>query len=380
MSKGDNLRKSQYVTSVTLSRREAREIPSEISQSFLINHLTLIGTKLPFPPPTVASLPFLLRNPKNLRYNLGCPGTMDLMSKIIDFTYYSPNVDVDILLPDGVRKKLNVPAFTSIDTLFNEAIGDLNIQREVVAFKRTIGDLVLYIPLCNLPISIFNPKGSVFTPEFIFIPKTMDLTRHTAMMLANIVDKYFTHLNVERGSKSDVLDKVSGLVNSCKGPISSSTRKKAQAFLDSIYVEHKYPFLLSRLFRYERNLFCLRGDGMVTVKRGDRNPVDYKASSLELDQLDLENYSFHFGNRKDVCEIPGRDLPQVLELFNVCIAECYRKVPLRTFNFDFPVRSNTDVPRVFADSRVNNIKEEKLQEVIEAQVSLGNRLLSKSVD
>ena len=58
------------------------------------------------------------------------------------------------------------------------------------------------------------------------------------------------------------------------------------------------------------------------------------------------------------------------------IIPIYSSITKHCFDFCLPERTRTIIPRLFEDSKVNHIKDEKLQEVIDSQSILSERFKS----
>lgn len=367
----------RFLTSIKLAKRSARRPTQDISQAFLINSVVLQNVELKYPPSILASLPLLIRNPENLKYNRGIPATKETIDAMIDLTYYQSPCLISYLYPDGTTEDVEFAAKETIYDVCQEFIDESGLSPKDVLLVRQMKDnSELRIPLCNMPIGLFYVEGARYSFELRYLPKTMKLTKSNILMLKLYFLQRSNEFEAESGVKEAVFNAVEKFLNVSPANVERE-EKRLDLMLNDIYTKPKYQGFIYRTFTTgEVNIikFIVQEDGRVMTQKNSLEPVYFKARDLNI-KNDKDGMYLIFGEKAFFVPMYKRD--RFYEFINLAYMTIWEEVPYHEFDFECPARTESVLPRVFEDSKANKIKQEYLQQVIEEQIQLGEKFTKK---
>lgn len=370
---GDN----KYLTGIKLSGRSARRPTQDISQAFMVSTVKLEKAEFKYPPSVLASLPHIIRKPENLKYNYGIPANKKIIDAMIDLTYYQPDCEIHFLLPDGTEQIETFKSYTSLNSVakfFAQELQYTDIDNLVLV--RMIGaGLNMRLPTCQMPIGLFHIKDAMWTFEFKFVPKSMPMNKLTANML-NLYINQRAHepTTIPQADLNNLIDFAAKLVDVAANP-TEPNKQKLQVFLDDMNTNPKFEAINSRFAKTgEINItyYQITKDMKMRVWKGVNVPNVHDAKDCVVRRTE-RGFALTFGENTQY-PIPRVFFESFYEFINFAMFENWESVTFRQFDFEPQPRKSGGVPRCYDDSRINFIKPEKLQEVIDSQLEFGRKL------
>ena len=363
--------KKQLLTSLKLSNRDSRTISNEISQCFLINSIDLSDSSLVIPPSCLASLPLILINPKKMIFHKGEIATQEILIKMIDLTYYSPDCELNFLIPSIGLIKKTFPAYTSITEVFKSIYLNYDLVNENFLLCRTfLNDFKLYLPLSNLPIGIFHIPEAIWTVSMYNIPKQQNLNLLNILLIKDFIQNRCNEHSPNQQIIDELFQKINYFINNPK--ISNPTQiliEEFNNFLKLLNENQKFQFLFIKIFKFGNNIFKL------IDKNIQINDINLPALKIRVFELENNNFEIGFLNNFIKYLIPNNCYLLLIEFINYCYLEFYSAVSNRDFTFDFPLRGTLKIPRACKDSRILKIKDELLPELYKKQIEFGENLI-----
>ena len=366
----------KFITTATLQGRSARNPPQDISQAILLNSVTLQNTEVKYPPSVLASLPLLIQNPEGLKYNRGIPATKETIMAMLDLTYYDPPVTLDFILPDGSEVTKTFAACTPTIEIGEELLGERKLDLSCVSLVRKYNDNeYLRIPCCYMPIGVFYIPDTKWTFELRCLPNALKATKENVQMLLLFLEQRLKEFQPEKGVKEQVFT----FLNSFLQPNIVLTEKddeKLGLMLEDMNALPKYEGFRAKTFRTgEINItrFTVEKDGRLRTKRNSQPNAYYNATDVVVHKT-KNGWDMQYGEK--VFYVPLEKIPEFFEFINLSMVPIWESIPKRSFTFESPERPENNpeiIPRAYQDSRINHIKPEYLQRVIEEQLQFAKK-------
>ena len=366
----------KFITSVMLQGRSARNPPQDISQAILLNSVSLQNTEVKYPPSVLASLPLLIKNPEGLKYNRGIPATKETIMAMLDLTYYDPPVTMDILLPDGEEVTKTFAACTPIVEIGEELLGEREIDLSCVSLVRQFNEKeYLRIPCCNMPIGVFHIPDAKWTFELRCLPERLKATKENVQMLILFLQQRLKEFQPEKGVKEQVFT----FLNSFMEPtvvLTENDDEKLALMLEDMNKLKKYEGFRAKTFiTGEINItrFTVEKDGRLRTKRNSLESVYYDATDVVVHKT-KNGWDMQYGEK--IFYVPLEKVPEFYEFINLSMVPIWESIPKRSFTFESPERPENNqeiIPRAYQDSRINHIKPEYQQRVIEEQLEFAKK-------
>ena len=367
----------RYFDAVRLQGKSARNPKPDISQAILLKTIILENTELEFPPSVLASLPLIIKDPSNLKYNRGISATKETIMAMLDLTYYDPPVTLEILLPNGTTVEKTYPACTSTVDIGNDLLGEMGIDVSCVSLVRQFNETEeLRIPCCNMPIGVFNIPGAKWTVELRHLPEQLKATKENVQMLKLYLLQRAEEINADKSIRDLIFPFVNSFLAENVNLTDADTEKLGKMLHDLNTMEKFEGFRAKNFRTGEINIqrYAVEKDGRLRTKRNSMPCVYYDAADVIVHKT-KSGWDLQYGDKTFF--IPLERIKIFFEFINLSMIPIWESIPKRSFKFESPERPESlpegTIPRAYEDSRINHIKPEYLQRVIDEQLEFAKK-------